>query len=333
MPNSVIRLAHLFCFLLILFMTFQVVIFRQYAFEVTWLYSKEAMGISNPYDQRKLGAICNTIGRYNCSVRIFSELQKKWPGDTEVLSNLAMALTLSNNEAEAFPYFKAYFSSGGKAFDVMYWYGKALKSSGANQEALTWFYNVIYYKPDDIDAAKELVSTLVTLNRPVEALSFIASLIDHKRDDESSELWMSELKNLEDPVRRMASEKLSGVEENLKNEDVEFKLPSLDGRRFFVPFKTRQGDFHFIVADENSSDFTISTEDIKFLGWSYSKISDSVAMVHKAHIGPLEIKNFEVSLCKSCSSHIGNRFLTSFNARIDGRGKIPYLILQREKYE
>lgn len=306
----------------IVFMGFQLVQFREHSFEASWIYAKDLFGIQSRSDRLILGSICNSLEKDKCAVRVFRKLSEELPGDSMVLSNLAMALVRLERNSEAVPYFSAYFSTGGRGRDVMLSYAKALRSLGQLEESIQWFYKVIRDNPSDTIVARELVSTLVKVNRQLEALSFLASLIDLNRNDETTELWFSELKKLEIGDRQPASDSVA----------YDLKFPSFDGNRFFLPFKTKRGDHQFILAlADQTNGFQIDQEDLIQFAWEYKTISKNVVEVKKAKLGSYELENFNAELCEHCESKIGGNFLSRVGAYIDGRGKVSYLVLENRK--
>lgn len=303
----------------IVLMVFQLAIYRQYTFEATWLQFKNLTGMMSLEDQRKLGAICNSLELTDCSIRMFTSLIKENPSDIEILSNLAMALALKGKFIEAEPYFKAYFASGGNGYDVMYSYGKTLRALDRDTESIPWFYNVLYYQPGDQPTAKELFDVLQKTGRLYEAQSFLASLIAQTPNLILKAKWQLQL------------EKLQGQMDNpIERQPAGYMFPALDGRHFYLPVKNGQGSLTYMSSSEDDLDTQLSHEDVIRLGLKPQMLNAEKAVISSLHIGPFKATNFEVKLCEQCESRIGGRLLSKFSARIEGRGKVPYLIIDEE---
>jgi tetratricopeptide (TPR) repeat protein len=129
------------------FSSFQTVLFRQYAFEMSALLAKEALGASTSRDQKKMGAICNSVGRYGCSIRHFENVLEQRPFDREALGNLAVASAMLADFNRAQSYFAAYFGSGGDSHDVIYWYAQTLRKMGRQDEATRWVRDALIEIP------------------------------------------------------------------------------------------------------------------------------------------------------------------------------------------
>jgi hypothetical protein len=312
--------------ILILFMGFQLVLYRQYAFEATWIYAREAVGLATYTDQYKHGAICNSLANVRCSVRIFRKLVKDHPADTNVLSNFAMSLAMAKNAEEAVPYFKAYFAAGGQGFDVMFWYGKVLKTLGAGEESIPWFYNVLYYQSENKDAALELLSTLENQDRFNEAQSLRVSLLNETQDEKLKTFWKLEILQHQQQKRAVANITKDSVKKDSR-EMRQYQFPAIDGRRFFLPVmgKNEHASFMKVVAGEINS--ILSVKDMREMGLTFHTVSENKIRVQGLKIANLSVGEFEAQACESCESQIGENLLTQFHAHVDGRGKVPYLVI------
>jgi hypothetical protein len=134
-------------FAIFVFSTFQTVLFKQYAFEMSALLAKEAIGMSSVRDQKKMGAICNSVERYSCSIRHFETVLDGHPFDREALGNLAVASAMMADFNRAQSYFAAYFGSGGDSHDVVYWYAQTLRKMGREDEAVKWVKDALVEIP------------------------------------------------------------------------------------------------------------------------------------------------------------------------------------------
>jgi tetratricopeptide (TPR) repeat protein len=152
----------LFFAVVFIFSTFQTVLFRQYAFEMSALLTKEAIGLSSVRDQKKMGAICNSVERYRCSIRHFEIVLNRYPFDREALGNLAVASAMSEDLTRAQSYFAAYFGSGGNSHDVIYWYAHTLRNMGKYDEAMKWARDALVEIPSQSEYGQMLSEILRT---------------------------------------------------------------------------------------------------------------------------------------------------------------------------
>lgn len=142
------------------FSSFQTFLFGQYAFEMSALKVKEALGFASILDQKKMGAICNSVERYPCSIRHFEKVLETRPFDREALGNLAVASAMSEDLNRAQSYFAAYFGSGGDSYDVVYWYAKTLRDMGRTDEAVRWVRDALTEIPAHNEYGKRLAELL-----------------------------------------------------------------------------------------------------------------------------------------------------------------------------
>lgn len=143
-----------------IFSTFQTFLFREHAFEMSALLAKEALGMTSIQEQKKMGAICNSVERYQCSIRHFEKVLEVYPFDREALGNLAIASAMSEDFNRAQSYFAAYFGSGGSSHDVTYWYAKTLNNMGRKEEALRWVRDALTEIPLQSEYGRRLAQFL-----------------------------------------------------------------------------------------------------------------------------------------------------------------------------
>lgn len=316
-------MAMLFSFVFIVFAAFQVVVFREYAFESAWLLAKNATGISDLNDQKRLGAICSTRSRLNSSARVFKKLAHDYPSDNEILSSYAITLVALKKFGEAEPYFKAYFAGGGISSELMYWYGRSLRAQGYEEKAVPWFYNALYYNFSNELASLELFQALNILERRDEAQSLLASLEAQASHEDLKKIWRDQYSSAQ---KVLIARTIATTTETKKK----LMVPSLDGRRFYLPIKIKGLVAGFINSDAAGVETQISENDLLKFDLKAKRLSTTRILIKSMHVGPFEFTNFEASLCANCESSLGGKLLAKFSAYVDGRDKVPYLIMHEE---
>ncbi len=312
----------LFSFSLTVFMIFQLLLYREHAFEMSVLYAKKAVGVVALHDQKKMGAICNSLHRLKCAERFFSEILNDYPNDLDALSNLAMALVGQGQYEKAEPYFKAYFAGDGASQEIMYWYGKSCEAQGEFDSALLWFYNVLYYNASNELASAELFKILHLQNRNYEAQSLLAALLAQTGSDEQKAIWQKQFDLYSGRVGFERS--VASMGELAKRR---IALPALDGRNFYIPIHSNGQVAGFIHSVETEMDTRFSEKDLSRFRLNAKKIGGTRVLIKSLEVGPFELTNFEAAICDNCDSRLGGRLLSRISAHIDGRGKVPYLIL------
>jgi tetratricopeptide (TPR) repeat protein len=313
---------------MMILMLVQIINFHEYAYEATWIGFKRLIHIESSLDDKKLGAICNSVRRIECSAEIFKELLSEDPGDVVLLSNYAVSLTQLKKFNEAEPYYKAYFSGGGSAYDVMYWYAKALTETNRKVEALPWYYNSISLDFRNLEFVDGLVQALTQLNRKYEAQSLLLSLQTQADDVIFQEKVKQELSVLflerTEPPRNLASTDT----QNKLAEVQKIFFPAMDGRHFFIPVQS-EDKAGYIKYGEEDRETQISGSDLKQYNLKFQKLAANRVLIHHLKIGPFQATQFEAIICENCESRLGGKLLAQFSARIDSRGKVPFLILQQ----
>ncbi|MCB0361425.1 MAG: hypothetical protein KDD35_01800, partial [Bdellovibrionales bacterium] len=176
--RDLVRMSRLLFFGVLLFFTLafgvQLSRWQRFSVDVSWFYLKRMVGQDGIEDWMNMGAICNSLKKFECSVSAFSAVLQKQARQRPALANLAMALGHLGQWREAQPYFEAYFSLGGEAYDTMFWYARALTALGEKERGIEWYFKSLKQNPQFMEAAKELVDGLVVEQRSEEALSLIA---------------------------------------------------------------------------------------------------------------------------------------------------------------
>lgn len=158
----------------------QLVLWGPHAFEVTYLQGRMLLGQETRENRLERGAICNSLKKHDCAVKIFTQLVEQNPMDRTALANLAINYVQTEKSEKAQPHFEAYFSLGGSGFDVMYWYAKSLRDLGELDRGRDWLYYSLVQNSEYESSAKELFHELVDDGRPYEATSLIGSLTSGK---------------------------------------------------------------------------------------------------------------------------------------------------------
>jgi hypothetical protein len=256
----------------------------------------------------------------SCSVRYFQKLVDHNPGDPVHLSNLAIALSLSQKIEQSLPYFKAYFAGGGSGIDVMQIYANALVKVGMSEEARPWFYRILAMSSENHSALQSLSNELTKMHRDLEKKSLLAGYATLNPAVQKESWWKIAMSDAALPTRDIASQKLA--QEGLQ-------LPAIDGRRFFVPFGS-DSNYEFIEVNEVELTSTLDKNLIEKLKLSTVDSGVKKVRVKEAAIGPYKLKDFEVTICDSCKSKLNMKLFTQLNSYVDERASVPFLVIGQE---
>jgi tetratricopeptide (TPR) repeat protein len=305
----------LFAFFILGF--FQTIVFRQYAYEATMIYARQMLGLGSADGEQRLGRICSQLGRHQCAQDMYRRLQELRPNSLDDMANLAVALTNGQKWTEALPYYQAYVAGGGVAEDVVRWYALALTKTGSAEQAIPWYYRAFSVDVNNREVAVELLDALKKAGRTDEALSLREQIADLKH---FSAVELKTIDTEREPAA-VAGESGDGATKN------EYYFPSLDGKIFFLPFRYREKNSEFILADPDRKSSVINEVDLARWGLAPRVNGAGHVLVKELKIGELIIHNAEMEVCDECKTMIGADILAKAAGRVDTRNKIALLIL------
>lgn len=292
-----------------LFFGVQLVLWQKFSIEASWLILKRAIGQATLEDWLSMGAICNSLEKFDCSVDAFSEVVQRQPRQRTALANLAIAHCHLGSWNESRKYFEAYFSLGGEAYDTMFWYARSLIRLGEKERGIEWYYKTLTKKPDYLEALTELVDQLVSMGRAEEALS----LVGHHEDGhpEKDVFWGQKVMSINSFLQ-------SQENRNDRSSIAEFLAPSLNGDQYYLPlWMAEKGLVKFMLVDESQPDLILprSTIDAQLIRevLTKRKLRDFSEVdrleIPRLKIGPWWMSNVTVSLCDECELRVGRQML------------------------
>lgn len=318
-------LALSFLVLFFAIMTIQLFIWKDYGFEATYFRIKQLAGVSTLQDRIAVGAICNTLQRFECSVKEFTQVVEEDPNNKKALANLAIAYSMQGLWKSARPHYEAYFSLGGDSYDALYWYGKTVEALNGSEKSIPWFYYALAINNKSVNGVRSLYSSLLEMGSVVEALSLIGSFTRGR--PYTSVDWQEKLLKTEFKI--------------VDGETV--RLPSLDGRFHFLPLKlSEKGRPHFFRISEKSQ-VTIIDEDLIFedliprpkvieyesLRTREGLIDGYYVVVPKVFIGDYLLQNINAFVCSGCHSSLSTRDMKGFSVSGEIKYQIPFLKLKK----
>ena len=299
----------------IIFMGVQLLRWQQFSLEVSWFLLKRITAQATVDDWMNMGAICNSLEKFNCSVDSFLQVTYRQPNNSLALANLAIAHCQMGKWKQAQKYFEAYFSLSGEAFDTMFWYARTLIHLGEREKGVKWYYKALIKKPDLVEASTELVDHLMALAYYEEALSLIAHITGGK--PEKVVFWGQKVVNLNTYMHHNKENRDPVIEESLK-------LPSLSGEDFYLPiWREEKGEVAFLLVDRTQADIIFPRELMgehlikKVAKKKNLKRGKSVekVIVPRLRVGPWWLKNVKVSLCDGCQMRGGQNLLNRLHLK------------------
>ncbi|MCC7403677.1 MAG: tetratricopeptide repeat protein [Bdellovibrionales bacterium] len=311
------------------FMGIQLALWQRFSVDVTWIFLKRVTWQADVNDWLDMGAICNSLGKFSCSVNAFSQVLYRQPRNRTALANLAIAHSQLSDWKQAQKYFEAYFSLGGEAFDTMFWYARTLVHLNDRQRGLEWYYKALILKPDLLEVSSELVDQLMAMEFFEEALAFVGHISAGK--PERDVFWGQKVVSLNSFMQEHEAGRAEGSL-------AEFRVPSLTGSDYYLPVWTEErGNVQFALVDGevDESIFPRYAVDIrlieKVMETEKLKTDDEVKEVEipRLRIGPWWFSNVKVTLCENCQLRLGRDLLDELNMEEETRFDIDFLAFSR----
>lgn len=308
----------------------QVTSWAPFGSEALWLRAKNSLGLASVEELFELGGICNSLGRYDCSVSVFRRLLRSRPDDARVVGNLALALTRTEAHDAALPYYERYLKLGGGAVDTFHGYATRLRALGQKPESIEWYYRALQADPSFLDVTRDLVELLVQQDRHIEALSVIGGFV--RRLPNYRPYWNGRITAIDAALSRTQSTRAPAK--------TVLEIPA-SGDHHFIPIRlSRTGPYEFFMVDSGASLLSLSPEAVQETGArprlagqvvtlrtaSGTVVGDAV-LLPEIQIGSLWLEDVEGVVCDGCPPLLGQSVLRRFDLRTTRRHSVEFLIL------
>jgi tetratricopeptide (TPR) repeat protein len=316
---------------LLAYFTVQVLLWKEFAPQVTWLQMHRLVLDLSPKQLKEWGAICNSLQDWRCSERVFARLVNKDPSSKTGLANYGMSLAHQQKWAEAHKAFETYFLESGAAYDVMFWQAKTLARLGRNSEALEWYYKALSKRPHNAEIVLEAVDHLMLMARFGEALSVVASFTNGAPDKDP--FWNSKVASIKekmfDSKREVATVSEAPVET--------MRLPAIIGKNHFLPIHVgADAGFQFFIVDSESPVLTMPREVLQQL-WQMNGLKSGVPLgsarrvqLPELVIGPWTLKDIDVVICQSCRPRLGRLALETLAMETFLEDQMEFLLISKK---
>ncbi len=303
----------------------------QFSLDVVLLKTQNLVGLrsSNSY-YTELGSVCNALNKLECSKKYFEKLLLENPKNTKASGNLAVAYFKSGQNEMALTYFNQYQDSGGKAFDIIFWHGKALLKNGDKEGLRNIIYSVGLNQKDKKHIT-EVVNVLADYGKQDLALSLIGSV------SQGSKKKIKEWDNL------MSQPKLL----NYKSMERGWEALSFNTRTFYSPLKLKPSgrikifelefwDEHNLISyevlDENRIPYNEKAEKVSVKLKSGRIIKALPVQLDKVYVSGIEFKNIKFYVCQFCNNQLGKSFLSQFYTEKIKTQRVNYIKFKLKDY-
>ncbi len=314
---------------LLLFILIQSFLWKQHSLEATYVQLKNIFVERSLDNYIELGAICNSLGDFECSEKYFNKVIEINPNNKLGLANLGIILAKKKDWKKSQSPLKAYFSLGGRSFDVLYWYGLSLFHTGETDLGLGWILGALKENPTFFDAAELSTDYFFKSNQTSTALSLIGAITSGH--PETSDYWYSFL----------AQERFTSLIESEAGAEDNWTLLSLDGVHYYLPLVLKEHTRvkYFSVFDDVDMNL-VNTDILQELRIAIENIdsvktiqlNDRNLQVHKVLIsGALvlgkSVGDLEFYVCEKCPNILGKPFLKNYQLEFWSDLQVDFLSL------
>lgn len=306
---------------------------REFTNEAVPILVKLKLSKPTDIELHRLGAICNTFHKTDCSIQVYEKLAESNPTDSISVANLAMALTKDNQHEKAVSSFEKVFAMGVGSSDTYFWYSKSLFKLNRTDEAITAGYKVIEINPRLVDAVENLTEYLIAGNRPEEALSLLNGKINEF--PQTSAYFKGKVIAIEDILKKRPIQ-------NSNNTAIRF--PALQSH-YFIPIRFDSNRFYAFLYDTGATSLTLNTKIVEESGLEKlfkgktkiavtangEKVFLKSIMIPSLWVGSFELRNIEANYCDDCALLMGQNLNSQFESTIQKINGTEFLTLKLSK--
>ena len=306
------------------FVCLQIFRWQERAVAVTRLELKGLVFSFTEEEHLRLGVFSRHFAHYRLADWHLRRVLEKSPGNLSAIANLALVSWQKGQLEEAEQFFTSYFARGGAAHDLMAAYARFHQSQNRQDEAKKWLYRSLFTYSQNQKVANELLDLLMLNGELYEALGLLGALIAEEGDE--LDFWKIRLKSVENNLNALQI-RLENQEDQMKS----FRVPSLDGRRTFVPVRSEDGgSVFFLLFERSENNLVINESDLAL--WSYDQLqrvkatpSNELQSLDELYIGPWRLENLKYKTCKDCHSLLGASILKDLSADVEVDGAVSFV--------
>jgi len=300
---------------------------RPYTLEVAPLLLKAKMNNAGASDYMKIGSICNTLNKDDCSIDAYSSVLKLDSQNEAAVSNLAMAYARNAQHEKAIEYFQKLTDMGGGAADSYYWFAKSSAMMGDLEKSVKYAYHSLSLSPGLLDALELQIQNLLQLHRPEEALSLVLATQLHF--PKSEKLFQSKVISISEVLQKQ------------ERPVVEQRFPFVSSHAY-IPLRFNDLGFHTFLYDTGASVVQLSTKLVNELGLdprqegkiTYVQIANGQRIpvrnvkIPKLWVGSIEVHDVDAVYCDGCDLLMGQTLNSRFESSVQKSGDSDFLTLR-----
>lgn len=140
------------------------------------------------------------LGRTDEAIAAYEAFNTTYPGNVDVLGNLAKLYEQKGDKTKAEAYKREFQAKGGKVVGETYNKGVEALNSGDATGAAQLFEQAVKEDPNDADAHKNWAVALAQLNKPAEAIEQLQIYLKLRPSAEDAETWKAAIAGLQSMI-------------------------------------------------------------------------------------------------------------------------------------
>lgn len=287
-----------------------------------------------PNDYKDAAQRCIRARDLNCAEVNWASYVRMRPTDASGIGQYAVVLARREKYAEALPQFEKAIELGEGNYELFAHYALGLDRLGRLDEAIDWNYKALAVVPSLVDVRGELARQLVRKKRFHEALALLASF-DAKLAAKGHGAYFE--------GQRIAIE--TALQRGGRAEPAEagaIRLPRYEGH-FFAPVTVGEARPQAFMVDTGATHTAMSEEllagskaahrlvraDVVLRAADGSPIKARLVSVARLAVGPFELRDVSVVVCRTCELLLGQSTLARFDIASRRQQGIEFLTLAR----
>src|SRR5437867_2435144 len=281
-------------------------------------------------------APCMRVRAYECAETNWVNYIRLRPTDSNAIANLGIVMNLRDNHAGAVAQFEKAIDMGESTYDLFAYYADSLAKLGKTDEAIDWSYKALAVVPQLVDVRGKLAKLLVSRKRYYEALSLLAAYDAQAQARGLPAYFEGQRIAIETAIARNAATSNSGA----PAEQASMRAPKF-GDHFYAPVGVGEGRPAIFVVDTGAGRTTLSEEFLAASKADYKVTIPAVTMVTadgrhvpargvtvaSLKVGPFELKQAPVVVCKGCVLLLGQSALSKFDLKSAKTQGVEFLTL------
>jgi tetratricopeptide (TPR) repeat protein len=172
--------------------------------------AQEAMSETDPNSLKVASLIkascLQNLGRNDEAITAYEGFNTTYPGNVDVIGNLAKLYDQKGDKAKADAYKKEFQAKGGKVLGETYNKGVEALNSGDAAKASGLFEQALKEDPNDADAHKNWAVALAQLNKPAQAIEQLQIYLKLRPNAEDAETWKAAISGLQAMIDQQKAE-------------------------------------------------------------------------------------------------------------------------------